>query len=57
MFSETLISQLAAELQQAEQSRMQVEHFSRRFPGMEMADGYAVSADSAALGNIAFRFV
>ncbi len=43
MFSESLIAQLAAELQQAEQSRVQVEHFSKRFPGMDIADGYAVS--------------
>ncbi len=43
MFSESLIAQLAAELQQAEQSRVQVEHFSKRYPEMTVADGYAVS--------------
>jgi 2-oxo-hept-3-ene-1,7-dioate hydratase len=43
MFSETLIAQLAAELQQSEKSRVQVEHFSKRFPGMTVEDGYAVS--------------
>ena len=43
MFSEQLVAQLAAELQQAEQSRVQVEHFSKRFPGMTIADGYTVS--------------
>ena len=43
MFSEQQIAQLAAELQQAEQTRTQVEHFSKRFPEMTVADGYAVS--------------
>lgn len=38
-----LITQLAAELQQSETSRVQVEHFSRRFPAMTIEDGYAVS--------------
>ncbi len=43
MFDEQRIQQLAAELHQAEKSRVQVEHFSKRFPGMTVADGYAVS--------------
>lgn len=43
MLEQHLIHQLAAELQQSEQSRVQVEHFSRRFPGMTVEDGYAVS--------------
>ena len=43
MFSKELIEQLAAELQQAEQARVQVEHFSKRFPGMTIEDGYAIS--------------
>ena len=43
MFTPDQIAQLAAELQQSEQSRVQVEHFSKRFPGMTVADGYAVS--------------
>ena len=43
MFEPTLIAQLAAELQQAEQARVQVEHFSKRFPGMTIEDGYAIS--------------
>lgn len=37
------IAALAQELQQSEQSRLQVEHFSKRFPGMTVEDGYAVS--------------
>jgi len=43
MFSEDLIRQLAAELHEAERSRVQVEHFSKRYPGMTIEDGYAVS--------------
>ena len=38
MFTTELIEQLAAELQQAEQTRTQVEHFSKRFPGMTVED-------------------
>jgi 2-oxo-hept-3-ene-1,7-dioate hydratase len=36
------IAALAAELDQAEQSRQPVEHFSRRFPDMTVDDGYAI---------------
>ena len=43
MFTQDLISQLAAELQHSEQSRVQLEHFSKRFPGMTIQDGYAIS--------------
>ena len=43
MFDPQLIARLAAELDQSECSRLQVEHFSKRFPGMTIADGYAVS--------------
>ena len=43
MFSQDLIARLAAELHESEKSRVQVEHFSRRFPGMTIEDGYAVS--------------
>src|SRR6476660_8095040 len=43
MFSDELIARLAAELHEAERSRVQVEHFSKRFPGMTIEDGYAVS--------------
>ena len=38
-----LIQQLAAELHESEKSRVQVEHFSKRFPGMTIEDGYAIS--------------
>ncbi|HSV52239.1 MAG TPA: 2-oxo-hepta-3-ene-1,7-dioic acid hydratase [Burkholderiaceae bacterium] len=43
MFSQDLIAQLAAELHQSEKTRVQVEHFSKRFPEMTVEDGYAVS--------------
>ncbi|MEJ7931529.1 2-oxo-hept-4-ene-1,7-dioate hydratase [Ramlibacter sp. AN1015] len=43
MFSQDLIDQLAAELHDSEKSRVQIEHFSKRFPGMTLQDGYAVS--------------
>ena len=45
MFSKELISQLAAELQQSEQSRVQLEHFSKRYPEMTVEDGYAISRE------------
>src|SRR5438270_3896326 len=43
MFDEQLIQKLAAELDASERSRVQVEHFSKRYPGMTIEDGYAVS--------------
>jgi 2-oxo-hept-3-ene-1,7-dioate hydratase len=43
MLDDTLISQLAAELQQSQTTRVPVEHFSKRFPAMTIQDGYRVS--------------
>lgn len=43
MFDQTLIAQLAAELHQSEKTRVQIEHFSTRFPGMTIEDGYQIS--------------
>ena len=43
MLDEDLIGKLAVELHQSEKSGVQVEHFSKRFPGMTIEDGYAVS--------------
>ena len=43
MLAPDLIAQLAAELHQSEKTRVQVEHFSKRFPTMTVDDGYAVS--------------
>ncbi|MDO5699085.1 MAG: 2-oxo-hepta-3-ene-1,7-dioic acid hydratase [Dermatophilus congolensis] len=42
-FSESHCAALARELHEAEQTRTQVRHFSGRFPGMTIDDGYAVS--------------
>ena len=42
MFSDELITQLAQELDASEKSRQQVEHFSKRFPGMTIEDGSQV---------------
>ncbi|MFN4899683.1 MAG: 2-oxo-hepta-3-ene-1,7-dioic acid hydratase, partial [Burkholderiales bacterium] len=49
MFDSTQIAQLAAELQQSQKTRQQVEHFSKRFPGMSIEDGYRVSRAWVAL--------
>jgi len=43
MLTPELISQLAAELHQSEKTRVQLEHFSKRFPEMTIEDGYAIS--------------
>ncbi|HEY2255979.1 MAG TPA: 2-oxo-hepta-3-ene-1,7-dioic acid hydratase [Variovorax sp.] len=45
MLSQQVIRQLAAELHESEKSRVQVEHFSKRFPEMSIEDGYAVSRE------------
>ena len=42
-FSPDHIQALARELNDSERTRVQVEHFSKRFPGMTIEDGYAVS--------------
>ncbi|WP_395686500.1 2-oxo-hept-4-ene-1,7-dioate hydratase [Caenimonas koreensis] len=41
--NEALIQQLARELNESEKSRVQLEHFSKRFPEMTIEDGYAIS--------------
>lgn len=43
MLDRQLVQQLAAELNESEKSRVQVVHFSKRFPGMTVEDGYAIS--------------
>ena len=40
VFTEDQIQQLAHELNQSEKSRTQIEHFSKRFAGMTIEDGY-----------------
>jgi len=42
MFDDALVQQLAAELQRSQQTRTQVEHFSKRHPGMTVEDGYRI---------------
>ena len=41
--SEAQILALAQELHQAEKSRVQIEHFSKRYPGMTIEDGYRIN--------------
>ncbi|MES3002795.1 MAG: 2-oxo-hepta-3-ene-1,7-dioic acid hydratase [Pseudomonadota bacterium] len=43
MIEQHLIDHLAGELDRSERERVQVEHFSKRFPGMTVEDGYAIS--------------
>ncbi len=43
MLNPEVIDQLAAQLHASEQSRVQIEHFSKRFPEMTIEDGYAIS--------------
>src|SRR5574343_267000 len=43
MFDDALIRQLAQELNQSEKSRVQIEHFSKRYPGMTIEDGYRIN--------------
>src|SRR3954464_11478253 len=57
MFDAETIRQLAEELQRSEQSRVQVEHFSKRYPGMTIEDGYAVSRAWVAMKIAAGRKV
>ncbi len=57
MFDPDLIRQLARELDESEKSRRPLEHFSRRFPGMTLEDGYAVSRAWVALKIAAGRRV
>jgi 2-oxo-hept-3-ene-1,7-dioate hydratase len=43
MLDEPTIMQLAQVLEQAEASRTQVEHFSKRYPSMTLEDGYRIN--------------
>jgi 2-oxo-hept-3-ene-1,7-dioate hydratase len=43
MFGDALIEQLTQELENAESTRTQVEHFSKRFPAMTIEDGYRIN--------------
>jgi 2-oxo-hept-3-ene-1,7-dioate hydratase len=57
MLDDALIQQLAAELDQSERSRVPLEHFSKRFPGMTIADGYRVGRAWVAMQMAAGRKV
>ncbi len=43
IFTESQIQELAHELNQAQKMRTQIEHFSKRFPGMTIEDGYRIN--------------
>lgn len=43
MLSEAIIQELALRLQQAQDSRTPIEHFSKIYPAMTIDDGYAIS--------------
>ena len=43
MFSDALLEQLACELATSERTHQQIEHFSKRFPGMSVDDGYRIA--------------
>jgi 2-oxo-hept-3-ene-1,7-dioate hydratase len=57
MFDPDTIRKLALELDASERSRQQVEHFSKRHPGMTIEDGYAVSRAWVAMKIAAGRKV
>ena len=55
MFNQELLSQLAQELDQSEKTRVQIEHFSKRHPGMTVDDGYRVAREWVRLQTAAGR--
>jgi 2-oxo-hept-3-ene-1,7-dioate hydratase len=57
MFDDALVQQLAAELHAAEKARTQVEHFSKRHPGMTVEDGYRIGRAWVALEKAAGKKV
>lgn len=57
MFDDALVQQLAAELQQSQQTRTPVEHFSKRHPGMTVEDGYRIGRAWVALEKAAGKKV
>ncbi len=57
MLDTATINTLAAKLDASEKSRVQVEHFSKRFPGMTIEDGYAISRAWVAMKIAAGRTV
>ena len=57
MFSPELIDELAAELQRSQRTRTQIEHFSKRHPGMTIQDGYRIGRAWVELEKAAGRKV
>lgn len=57
MLSPNEVTALAAELDLAEKSRVQVGHFSSRFPRMTMEDGYRISREWVRLKQAAGRHI
>ena len=57
MLDDALIEQLAQELEHAERTRTQVEHFSKRHLGMTMQDGYRINRAWAAIKSAQGRKV
>ena len=57
MFDDALVQQLAAELQRSQQTRTQVEHFSKRHPSMTIEDGYRIGRAWVALEKAAGKKV
>ena len=43
VFTDAQIQELAHALNHAQKTRMQIEHFSKRFPGMTIEDGYRIN--------------
>ncbi|HEY9094666.1 MAG TPA: 2-oxo-hepta-3-ene-1,7-dioic acid hydratase [Hydrogenophaga sp.] len=57
MFPTERIQELAAELQRAQRTRTQVEHFSKRYPDMTIEDGYRIGRAWVELERAAGRQV
>jgi 2-oxo-hept-3-ene-1,7-dioate hydratase len=57
MLDTNLHASLARELQRAERTRVQVEHFSKRYPEMSMDDSYAIQREWMKLERAAGRTV
>lgn len=57
MFTTERLQQLAQELDQSQNTRTQIEHFSKRFPEMTIEDGYRVSREWVRMQRAAGRQV
>ncbi|MCI3206036.1 MULTISPECIES: 2-oxo-hept-4-ene-1,7-dioate hydratase [Pandoraea] len=57
MLSKEDVKRLAAALHASEKTRVQIEHFSRQFPEMTIADGYAISREWMKIKQAEGRYV